>query len=192
MTVFTVSSKLGTKQSLPIVSGEPARRHELIKQDPKRSGWLRTNRQVSAEPDSWLVWPQVLRGIETSVFPSDFSKLNILNSFNCSSVTWSLLLVCYRWLISLVDILQGVAKLNYQASDQHWYPYYVLNRFVSDSVNPGTVSCQAPLSIESFRPSSQPRDQTTAPALQVDSLPSEPPEKPWQRLISSFFLGSHF
>lgn len=51
----TVSSISGTKQSLPIVSGEPAMRHELIKQDPKRSGWLRTNRQVSAEPDSWLV-----------------------------------------------------------------------------------------------------------------------------------------
>ena len=71
----TVSSISGTKQSLPIVSGEPAMRHELIKQDPKRSGWLRTNRQVSAEPDSWLVWPQVLRGVENICVSFRFLKV---------------------------------------------------------------------------------------------------------------------
>ena len=55
MTMFTVSSKSGTKQSLPIVSGEPAMGHELFKHDPKHPGWLRTNWQVSGEPDAWLV-----------------------------------------------------------------------------------------------------------------------------------------
>ena len=154
-------------------------------------GWEQTGKCQQSLTPGWSD-PRSSGVLKTSVFPSDFSKLNTLNSFHCSSVTWSLLLVCYRWLISMVDILQGVAKLNYQASDQQWYPYYVLNRFVSDSVNPGTIFCQASLSIESFRGSSQPRDQTTAPALQVDSSPSELPEKPWQRLISSFFLGSHF
>ena len=74
--------------------------HELIKRNPKHPGRLRTNQEVSGL-------------LKTSVFLSDFSKVNILNSFHYSSVTWILPLLCYRWLTSLVDILQGVAKLNY-------------------------------------------------------------------------------
>ena len=35
----------------------------------------------------------------------------------------------------------------------------------------------------SSRASSQPRDQTSFPALQVDSLPFEPPEKFGQRYV---------
>ena len=36
----------------------------------------------------------------------------------------------------------------------------------------------------SFRESSQPRDQPRFPAMQVDSLPSEPPGKPRKKLGS--------
>ena len=32
--------------------------------------------------------------------------------------------------------------------------------------------------------SSQPRDQTRSPALEADSLPSEPPEKPMNMIIN--------
>ena len=61
---------------------------------------------------------------------------------------------------------------------------------VSDSVTPGTVAHQTSLSVGFFqarilewvnisfsRGSSQPKDQTGSPALQADSLASEPPEK---------------
>ena len=54
--------------------------------------------------------------------PSDLSKLDILISFHCSSVTRVVLLTRPCWLMSLVGVLQGVAILNYQASDQHWCP----------------------------------------------------------------------
>ena len=58
-------------------------------------------------------------------------------------------------------------------------------------MTPGTVACQAPLSMGFFRqefwselPFPSPGDlpdpgiESRSPALQVDSLPSEPPEKP--------------
>ena len=73
-------------------------------------------------------------------------------------------------------------------------PRAVLSRsVVSDSATPWTVARQAPLSmgilqasilewvaVASSRRSSQHRDQTQprSPALQADSLPSEPPGKP--------------
>ena len=70
--------------------------------------------------------------------------------------------------------------------------YCVLSHsVVSDSVTPWTAAHQAPLFIgilqarileqvemPSSRGSYQPRDQTKVSALQVDSLPSEPPGKP--------------
>lgn len=67
-------------------------------------------------PDPWCCWKHLCA-------PSDFSKLNILNSFHCSSVTWVLLLTGFRWLMSLASMFQGVASLGDQASDQHWGPH---------------------------------------------------------------------
>ena len=64
------------------------------------------------------------------------------------------------------------------------------------TLTPWTVACQGSLSVEfsrqeyweqfaiSFsRGSSQPRDQTWSPALQTDSLLSEPPGKPVYQTI---------
>ena len=76
----------------------------------------------------------------------------------------------------------------------------VSHSVVFDSVNPGAVSCQAPLSMgfsrqedwsglqctspgESPNPGIEPR----SPALQADSLPSEPPGKPMNDLINFKF-----
>ena len=69
------------------------------------------------------------------------------------------------------------------------------------SVTPWTVACQAPLTIGLLqtgvldwvvigfsRRSSRPRDQTQTPALQADSLPSEPPGQP---LANEYTLKSH-
>ena len=71
---------------------------------------------------------------------------------------------------------------------------------VSDSVTPWTVACQAPLSMEFSRqgywsglPYPPPGDlpnlgmEPRSPALQVDSLTSEPPGKP-RRTINLKFL----
>ena len=69
------------------------------------------------------------------------------------------------------------------------------------TLTPWTVACQGSLSVEfsrqeyweqfaiSFsRGSSQPRDQTWSPALQTDSLLSEPPGKPVYQTIWKRFL----
>ena len=69
----------------------------------------------------------------------------------------------------------------------HYYMFSV----VSDSATPWTVAHKAPMSMgflqvrilewvamPSSRGSSQPRIKSRSPALQVDSLPSEPPGKP--------------
>ena len=176
MTVFTVSSKSGTKLNkvCPLYLGR-------LQWDMKWSsttqsalgGWGRTGKYQESPTPGWFD-PRSWGLLKTSVFPSDFSKVNILNSFHYSSMTWILPLLCYRWLTSLVDILQGVAKLNYWASDQHWCPCYVSNRFVSGSVTPWTVSCPAPLSRDIEDPSgdlpNQPRDRTRSPALQEDGF----------------------
>ena len=71
----------------------------------------------------------------------------------------------------------------------------------SDSATPWTVACQALLSMGIFqarilkwvtmlssRGSSQPKDQTRSPALQVDSLPSEPLGKPKNIGVGSLSL----
>ena len=64
-------------------------------------------------------------------------------------------------------------------------------------VIPCTVSCQAPLFMEFSRQeywsglpwgSSQARDRTQSPTLQVDSLTSEPPGKPKNTGVGSLFL----
>ena len=68
--------------------------------------------------------------------------------------------------------------------------YYMFS-VVSDSATPWTVAHKAPMSMgflqvrilewvamPSSRGSSQPRIKSRSPALQVDSLPSEPPGKP--------------
>ena len=64
---------------------------------------------------------------------------------------------------------------------------------MSDSVTPGTVARQAPLSMEFSRQEywsglaipfprglPNPGIEPGSPALQADSLPSEPPGKPWE------------
>ena len=69
--------------------------------------------------------------------------------------------------------------------------YYYMFSVVSDSATPWTVAHKAPMSMgflqvrilewvamPSSRGSSQPRIKSRSPALQVDSLPSEPPGKP--------------
>ena len=68
-------------------------------------------------------------------------------------------------------------------------------------VTPWTVACQAPLTVGLLqtrilawaalgfsRGSSRPRDQTQSPALQAESLPSEPPGQP---LANEYTLWSH-
>ena len=71
----------------------------------------------------------------------------------------------------------------------------------SDSATPWTVACQAPLSMEFSRqeywsglPCPAPGDlpnlgtEPRSPALQVDSLPFEPPGKPQQRGWGAFYF----
>ena len=71
----------------------------------------------------------------------------------------------------------------------------------SDSAAPWTVACQAPLfmgilqartlewvAMPFSRGSSQPRNGTRSPALQVDSLPAEPPGKPKNTGVGSLSL----
>ena len=74
--------------------------------------------------------------------------------------------------------------------------YSVTRSVVSDSLPPYGLTCQAPLSMEFFRqeyssgypfPSLRdllnPRIEPGSPALQADSLPSEPPGKPMDKVI---------
>ena len=80
---------------------------------------------------------------------------------------------------------------------------HVLNRFsrVQLYATPWTVTCQAPLSMGFSRQESwsglpcpppgdlpNPRVEPRSPSLQVDSLPSEPPEKPENTGVGSLFL----
>ena len=72
---------------------------------------------------------------------------------------------------------------------------------VSNSATPRTVACQGPLSMGilqarilkwvamlTSRGSAQPRVKSRSPALQVDSLPSQPPGKPKNTGVRSLSL----
>ena len=76
MTVFIVSSKSRSKQSLLIVFGEPAMEPEGIKHDPKHSRWLRANRHASRDiqTPAWFD-PRSLVLLKTSVFPLGFLQV---------------------------------------------------------------------------------------------------------------------
>lgn len=76
MTVFIVSSKSRSKQSLLVVFGEPAMEPELIKQDPKHSRWLRTNRQASGDIQTPARFdPRSLVLLKTPVCPLRFLQV---------------------------------------------------------------------------------------------------------------------